>query len=325
MTTLAEAPTRSGSRVIAALAGAVLVYSLMQTMLVPALPVLGEHFDTSVAVTGWILTAYLLAAAVMAPIVGAMGDRFGDKRVLVIVLIIFALATFAAAAAPNIGVLLVVRAVQGVSMASFPLAMAVLRRTVVGPELSSGIGWLAGTLGIGAGSALVIGGVILEYLSWQWLFVITGILIVLALVAVVAVVPGSHRRPGMPTDWAGAGALAFGLVSLLLAITKASDWGVLSLGFWGLVVVAFVSFATLIAVDSRHDAPIVDMRVFRDKPMMITSALTLVFGFVPYIFYLCLPRILQAPETSTYGSGFTVVQTGLALLPAAVLVFLGGR
>lgn len=84
----------------------------MQTMLVPALPVLGEHFDTSVAVTGWILTAYLLAAAVMAPIVGAMGDRFGDKRVLVIVLIIFALATFAAAAAPNIGVLLVVRAVQ---------------------------------------------------------------------------------------------------------------------------------------------------------------------------------------------------------------------
>ena len=114
---------------------------------------------------------------------------------------------------------------------------------------------------------------------------ITGILIVLALVAVVAVVPGSHRRPGMPTDWAGAGALAFGLVSLLLAITKASDWGVFSLGFWGLVVVAFVSFATLIAVDSRHDAPIVDMRVFRDKPMMITSALTLVFGFVPYIFY----------------------------------------
>ncbi|MGW8538162.1 MFS transporter [Rhodococcus qingshengii] len=325
MTTLAEAPTRSGSRVIAALAGAVLVYSLMQTMLVPALPVLGEHFDTSVAVTGWILTAYLLAAAVMAPIVGAMGDRFGDKRVLVIVLIIFALATFAAAATPNIGVLLVVRAVQGVSMASFPLATAVLRRTVVGPELSSGIGWLAGTLGIGAGSALVIGGVILEYLSWQWLFVITGILIVLALVAVVAVVPGSHRRPGMPTDWAGAGALAFGLVSLLLAITKASDWGVLSLGFWGLVVVAFVSFATLIAVDSRHDAPIVDMRVFRDKPMMITSALTLVFGFVPYIFYLCLPRILQAPDTSTYGSGFTVVQTGLALLPAAVLVFLGGR
>ncbi|MER2241265.1 MFS transporter [Rhodococcus sp. (in: high G+C Gram-positive bacteria)] len=59
--------------------------------------------------------------------------------------------------------------------------------------------------------------------------------------------------------------------------------------------------------------------------MMITSALTLVFGFVPYIFYLCLPRILQAPESSTYGSGFTVVQTGLALLPAAVLVFLGGR
>ena len=53
--------------------------------------------------TGWILTAYLLAAAVMAPIVGAMGDRFGDKRVLVIVLIIFALATFAAAAAPNVG------------------------------------------------------------------------------------------------------------------------------------------------------------------------------------------------------------------------------
>ncbi|MDV6275261.1 hypothetical protein R3Q06_17330 [Rhodococcus erythropolis] len=60
---------------------------------------------------------------------------------------------------------------------------------------------------------------------------ITGILIVLALVAVAAVVPGSHRRPGMPTDWAGAGALAFGLVSLPLAITKTSDWGVLSLGF----------------------------------------------------------------------------------------------
>lgn len=59
--------------------------------------------------------------------------------------------------------------------------------------------------------------------------------------------------------------------------------------------------------------------------MLIASALTIVFGFVPYIFYMSLPRMLQASEASTYGSGFTVIQTGLVLLPSAVLVFLGGR
>ncbi|MCZ4554179.1 MFS transporter [Rhodococcus maanshanensis] len=211
---------------VVALAFTVLIYSMMQTLLVPALPVLGETFGASVPATGWILTAYLMAGAVLAPVIGSLGDRYGDKRVLLAVLVVFAAATFGAALASTIEMLVVMRMVQGVSTAAFPLALAVLRRNLSGPAMAAGIGWVAGMLGLGAGAALVLGGLILEYLSWQWLFVGTGILILVALAMVARWVPQAESAEvASRTDWVGTVLLSSSLVALLLATTQGGTWG----------------------------------------------------------------------------------------------------
>ena len=326
--TLHLAPTASpvhSGRAVGTLAFTVLIYSLMMTLLVPALPVLCEALGASVAASGWILTAYLLAGAVLAPVIGSLGDRYGEKRVLVIVLAVFALATFGAALTTSIETLIAMRVLQGVSTATFPLALAVLRQNLTGPAMAAGIGWVAGMLGVGAGAALVLGGVILQYMSWQWLFLITGALILVALAMVVVWVPQAPRGPAVRTDWAGTAFLSGGLVSLLLAITQGGSWGWTAPATLGLFVVAAVALVALVGVELRQPNPLVDVRVLADVPMALTSVITLVLGFVPYVFYLCVPRILQAPEATGYGSGFTVIQTGMAMLPAAVMVFFGGR
>ncbi|PTR43658.1 MFS transporter [Rhodococcus sp. OK611] len=311
---------------VVALAFTVLIYSMMQTLLVPALPVLGETFGASVPATGWILTAYLMAGAVLAPVIGSLGDRYGDKRVLLAVLVVFAAATFGAALASTIEMLVVMRMVQGVSTAAFPLALAVLRRNLSGPAMAAGIGWVAGMLGLGAGAALVLGGLILEYLSWQWLFVGTGILILVALAMVARWVPQvESAEVASRTDWVGTVLLSSSLVALLLATTQGGTWGWTAPATLGLFAVALLAAVALVVAELRQPNPLVDVRSLVDAPMALTSLVTLVLGFIPYVFYLCIPRILQAPHATGYGSGFTVVQTGLALLPSAVMVFLGGR
>ncbi|OCI30021.1 MFS transporter [Oerskovia enterophila] len=312
--------------VILALSTAVLAFSLMQTLLVPALPTLGEALGSGPQGTGWILTAFLVAGAVLAPVVGSLGDRYGHRRVLVVTLVVFAAATVAAGLAPNLGVLLAARVVQGVSTATFPLALAISRRSLDGRHLVTALGWLSGMVGVGAGVALVLGGLIVESLSWHWLFWSTAALVLVALAMVLAWVPATPARPAgraARTDWAGTFLLAGGLAGLLLAVSQGRSWGWTSPLTWGVGLAAVCALAVLVLVELRSAAPLVDVRTFRNRSLVITSVLTLALGFVPYVFYVSLPLILQAQPSA--GSGLTVTQTGLVLLPSAVLVFVGGR
>lgn len=313
-------------RFIFALSAVVFAFSLMQTLVVPALPTLGRDLGATGQGTGWILTAFLLAGAVLAPVVGNVGDRYGHRRVLLVAVLVFAVATAAAAAAPNLGVLLAARVVQGVSTATFPLALALAGGALTGRHRSAAFGWIPGMIGLGAGIALVVGGVVVDALSWRWLFVLGAALIAVSAVMVAAWVP-RVAAPAVvrPTDWPGIALLAGGLVGLLLAVSQGSAWGwdstrTLAVGAAGLVLLAL-----LVVVELRTNAPVVDVRTFRHGPLVLISLLTVAVGFVPYVCYVALPLIMQAPTSTGYGHGMSVTASALAMLPSAVLVFLGGR
>ena len=317
---------RHPGRMTFALSAAVLAFSLMQTLVVPALPTLGRELGATAQGTGWILTAFLLAGAVLAPVVGNLGDRFGHRRVLLGTILVFAAATLAAAAAPSLGVLLAARVVQGVSTATFPLALAIARSTLSGPRLAAAFGWIPGMIGLGAGTALVVGGVVVDALSWRWLFVLGAVLILLSAGLVAAWVP----RGGAPavqrrTDWAGIALLAGGLVGVLLAVSQGGTWGWGSPRTLGVGAAGLVLLVLLVAVELRTAAPVVDVRTFRHGPIVLVSLLTVAVGFVPYVCYVALPLLMQAPASTGYGHGLSVTGSGLAMLPSAVLVFLGGR
>ena len=309
-----------------ALSAVVFAFSMMQTLVVPALPTLGRDLGATGQATGWILTAFLLAGAVLAPVVGNLGDRFGHRRVLLIVVFVFAAATIGAALAPSLGVLLVARVVQGVSTATFPLALALARGMLSGRRLTAAFGWIPGMIGLGAGVALVVGGVIVDALSWRWLFAIGAALILASALMVIAWVPRSiapavKRR----TDWPGIALLAGGLVGVLLAVSQGGVWGwgspaTLAVGAAGVVLLVL-----LVVVELRTAAPVVDVRTFRHGPLILISLLTVAVGFVPYVCYIALPLLMQAPAATGYGHGMSVTASALAMLPSAVLVFVGGR
>lgn len=317
---------RHPGRFTFALSAAVLAFSLMQTLVVPALPTIGKELGASSLGTGWILTAFLLAGAVFSPVVGKLGDRFGHRRVMLISMMVFAAATLLAAVAPNLGVLLAARALQGVGTATFPLALALARSTLKGPRLAAAFGWIPGMIGLGAGLALVVGGIVVDVLSWRWIFILGAILILVAAAMVLAWVPrGSAAIASGPIDWPGIGLFAGGLVGVLLAVSQGGAWGWTSPLTIGVGAAGIVLLIALVLVELRSAAPVVDVRTFRQGPIALLSLLTVVVGFVPYVFYIALPLLMQAPAGTGYGWGMSVTASALAMLPSAVLVFLGGR
>ena len=318
--------TRRPGLVTLALSAVVLAFSLMQTLVVPALPTIGRDLGTGSQGTGWILTAFLLAGAVLAPVVGNLGDRVGHRKVLLGTVGVFVLATLLAAAAPNLAVLLGARVLQGVSTATFPLALALARQVLDGPRLAAAFGWIAGMIGLGAGAALVLGGLIVEALSWRWIFVLAAALIAVAGAMVAAWVPtGSVPAVVRRTDGAGIALLATGLVGVLLAVSQGGSWGWGSARTVGLGLVGVLLLVALVLVELRRTAPVVDVRTFRHGPIVLVSLLTVAVGFVPYVCYVALPILTQAPASTGYGQGMSVTVSALAMLPSAVLVFVGGR
>ncbi|WP_025134804.1 MFS transporter [Leucobacter sp. PH1c] len=319
------APQRSSARLVFALATAVLTFSMMQTLLVPALPTFIAEFGVDSAVAGWILTSYLLCGAVAAPILGSLGDRHGHRKILLLAFALFVAGAVLAAAAWSLPALLVGRVLQGASMAAFPLALAIVRRHTSGAAQRSAIGWLSGTMGLGAGAALVVGGVIVEGLSWHWLFITGALMGALSLLLISVWVPASPRGAAAPTDWPGTLLLTTGLLALLLGISQGTAWGWGSAAILGLFALALAALAALVAVELRTAAPLIDVRTLARPALAVTNGLTLFLGFIPYLFYVGLPILLQAPAGAGVGQGFSVTETGIALLPGAVLVFLGGR
>ena len=307
------------------LAIAVLTFSLMQTLTVPALPTIGAELGATGS-AGWILTAFLLSGAVMAPVIGNLGDRLGHRRVLLAVFVVFAAASLVAAFAPNFGVLLLMRVIQGVSTATFPLALAIARQALPADRLAPALGWLSGMIGLGAGAALVIGGAIVDALGWRWLFGVGAILIVASAVLLAVGVPRQASAPvARPTDWAGIVLLAGGLVGVLLAVSQGAAWGWTSPATLIAGLAGVVLLVLLVLVEMRVASPLVDVRTFRHGPLVAVSILTLAVGFIPYICYVALPLLMQGSIADGAGLGLSVAMSGLAMLPCAAMVFLGGR
>src|SRR5438105_8710106 len=150
-------------------------YSLLQTMVVPALPAFREDLHTTNAWATWVLTVFLLVSAVATPVLGKLGDQYGKERLLVVSLALFFLGCAGAAAAWNIWTLIAFRAVQGLGGAVFPLSFAIIRDEFPREKIGVATGLISAVFGVGAGVGIVLGGLVVDYLSWRWLFVVGAI------------------------------------------------------------------------------------------------------------------------------------------------------
>ncbi|WP_053850901.1 MFS transporter [Streptomyces sp. NRRL B-24085] len=313
--------TRLTFAVLAAGAG---VFSMLQSLIAPALPTVQHALHTSQSTVTWVMTAYLLSASIFTPILGRVGDLVGKKRTLVAVLVTVTVGCLLAALAPSIGVLIVARVVQGVGGALFPLSFGIIRDEFEASRVSGSISNLSAVIAAGGGVGIVAAGPIVSALDYRWLFWIPVAIVIAATLIAVRYVPESPTRAQGNVNWSGAVLLSAWLVALLLPLSQAGRWGWGSGRVLGLFGAAAVLFALWLYSEARSRTPLIDLRVMRLPAVWTTNTAALLFGAGMYSIWSFLPGFVQTPSSAGYGFGASVTAAGLLMLPMLVAMFLAG-
>ncbi|GAA1549383.1 MFS transporter [Kribbella lupini] len=316
--------TTSPRLTLAVLATVVAAFSMLQSLVTPALPVMQRDLHTSASTVTWVFTALLLSVSVATPLLGRIGDMVGKERTLLIGLVALAVGCLLAALAPNIGVLIAARVIQGLGGAVFPLSFGIIRDEFPAERVPSVVGIVSAVIAAGGGLGIVLAGPIVETLGWRWLFWIPMIVVTIAAVMVRVFVPESPNRVPGRIDWLAAALLSSWLIALLLPLSMGRSWGWASVQTIGLFAAAVVLAGSWIAVELRSKNPLIDMRMMRIPAVWTTNLVALLFGAAMFAVYAFVPQFLQIPKAAGFGFGSTVTQAGLLMLPMLVTMALAG-
>jgi MFS family permease len=316
------APPARSALVIGVLASCGLAVSLMQTLVVPLLPQFPRLLDASPATVAWLVTATLVAGAVCAPVLGRLGDMYGKRRMLLVALALVTLGSALGAASPDVGTLIVARVLQGASLGVVPLGISIMRDLLPPGRVGSGIALMSSSLGIGGAIGLPLTGLVAEHASWRWLFVGAAALGAFQFLVVSRIVSESPERSGGRFDLPGALGLTAALVSLLLAISKGTEWGWGGPRVIGLLVIALALFLAWGRLELRAGSPLVDLRVSSRPAVLWTNLASILIGFAMFAGFLVNTQVLQAPAESGYGFGLSLVVAGVVLLPIGVAMMI---
>ena len=312
------------TRTLVPLAGAALAYSLAQTMVIPALPELQAKFHADPADATWLLTAFLLTSSVATPLLGRLGDMHGKERWLLISLAIFGVGSLIAAVGSSLVVLITGRAVQGAGGAIFPLAIGIIRDEFPRERVAPAIGTVSAMFGIGGGTGLVLAGLFVDHGSISWIFWLSVVTTALAAFATWRWVPESPVRVRARIDWMGGVLLSLTLIALLLPISEGNAWGWTSGRVLGLFAAAAVLAVVWAWWELHVDEPLVSLQLMRQRPVWTTNVAGCAIGFAMFGSFVLVPQFVQTPSSAGYGFGASVTESGLFLLPSALLMLFAG-
>ena len=318
------APRSTPRLVLTVLAAATAAFAMLQSLVTPVLPTIQHDLHTSAASVTWVLTAWLLSAAVATPLLGRVGDMLGKERTLVVSLAAIAVGSLIAAVAPSLTLVLVGRVVQGLGGAAFPLSFGILRDEFPAPRVPSAVGFLSAVIAAGGGVGMVLAGPIESAFGWRALFWIP--LVVVSTTAVLAwrYVPESPVRTPGRINGVAAALLGAWLVALLVPLSEASSWGWSSPRTIGLLALAVLALAAWVALEVRSANPLIDMRMMRLPAVWTTNLVALLFGAQMFGIYAFVPQFVQLPASTGYGFGESVTMAGLLMLPLLVTMSVTG-
>ena len=299
-------------------------FGLEQSLIIPALPALAEHYGASVGTSVWLVTGFVLASIVAIPLVGRLGDIHGKRRMLLASLGAFAIGSLVCALARSSGPAIAGRVIQGLGAAVAPLSYGLARDTVPPERLPHAIGVVVGGASAGGAIGFLLSGLLVDTFGAVAIFwFLLGFAVVIGL-AVRRLVSETPVRAAVRLDAGGAALLGTGLLLLLLAISRGSTWEWLS----GRTLAAFAAAAVLLVafavVEGRVRDPLVDLGLVVTRPFASAIACAVVFGFSYFNAVFVIPQIAAAPASTGYGSGLSTTGIGLVLLPTGLASVLGG-
>jgi MFS family permease len=295
-----------------------LAYAVLSSAVVPALPTIQHSLHTTGTGVAWLLTGYLLSASVGTAILGRLGDMFGKQHVLTWTLVTLAGGTLLAALSHSLGLLIAARVLQGVAGGIFPLAFGIIRDEFPRDQVAGSIGLVSAILGIGGAVGVVAGAATVEHLSWQWLFWMPLVIIVIAAFCTWRFVPESRVRVPGRVNWFAAGLMSLGISSALLAISKGTMWGWGSSRTLGLLATGIVISCAWVTVEMRSREPLIDMVMMRARGVWTTNVTAFLLGAGMYSSFIVLPEFVQLPKSTGFGFGASVLVSGLYLLPSTL-------
>ncbi|MUN39369.1 MFS transporter [Actinomadura sp. NEAU-AAG5] len=313
-----SSPARVGGLSIGALGVLALALGSLQSVVEPSLPLLQRELDVSPAEGALIGNTLLITGAVVTPVAGKLGDRYGGKRVLVWLMAVVSAGGLLAGLAPSLPVLLLGQVLQGVMVGVLPLSFILVRKHLPAGRSQVAIGLVAALFTAGGMVGTLFAGPLAEGLSWHWMFALPTIAVIASTLAVIRLMPHDPPvRSGDRLDWPGVVLLSGTLLVFMLGLVTMTDADA-SRSAVGLVVVAVVAFGTgWVVVERRASSPMVDLRMLA-KPAIWTSCLftfimTTGFGMV----LILLPQLF-AVSGDGYGFGADTTAIGLLLLPGAI-------
>ena len=315
---------RSMTWIILALCLAEASVTFESTMIYVALPTLIREFGDPVK-AGWLVTSHMLIAAATAPVAGRLGDIMGRRRIILILMALALVGSLLSALTDNFGLILLGRALQGLSAAVLPLSIGVLRESLTEKKLPMGVGLLTTALGAGAALGMALGGVIVDQLGWKWLFVASAGLLALSVLAVLLAVPD---KPGTPTarpiDWLEGMLPLPGIAAILFALglTKQQGWlspQVLGLIGGGALIMVWWARRSLTAQE-----PFIDLRLFKDRNFAVANTVSALLGMGTMQMVLVFSAYIQSPVWVGVGLGASATVAGFAKLPSNFTSFFAG-
>ncbi len=304
--------------IVAVLALAGLSSSFMFTLVVPIQAKLPELLNASREDTAWVVTATLLAAAIITPIAGRLGDMYGKRRIVLVLLATLVAGSLIAALSPGIAGVVVGRALQGAVTGVVPLGISILRDVLRKERVGSAVALISATMGVGGALGMPLSTLITETADWHALFWMSAGLGSLVFVLVLWIVPVSVLRTAGRFDYVGAAGLAIGLVGVLLAISRGNEWGwaapaTLACGIGGVVVLLAWGWYEL-----RIPEPLLDLRVAARRPVLLTNIASIALGFSLFASNVAYPQILELPPPA--GLGLSLLAASLVIAPSGLVM-----
>jgi EmrB/QacA subfamily drug resistance transporter len=303
-------PSRQGKFALAAVCLSALMLGLEISSVPPILSTIERVMGASFRQLQWVMAAYTIAMTTTLMAVGTLADRYGRKRMFTIGIVAFGITSLVCGLTESAAVLIIARFFQGLSAAMMLICQIAILSTQFrdGHERGKAFAWWGIVFGAGLGFGPIIGGAILALASWEWVFLVHGVLAVITFFLTRAGVQESRDPQAKSLDIAGIVTLSIAVFCLVLFVTQGPVLGFTSLAALGIIALSVVSFAGFIVAEKVSHRPMIDFSAFKIRNFSgaLLGSMGMNFSFWPFIIYL--------PIYFHVGLGYDSVQTGLALL-----------